>query len=568
MSSTHFSFLKAPSPRIPTQIRLSLGAGPFGVGPAGTAPPSPPETGTSARGHTHPRSPAPPGSVGEHTAFGRASTASPAPFDGIANTNILGGGRARPALERSPLRPGYMLHKYRIEKLIGEGGFALTYEALEPTLGRTVAIKELYMPQLAVRRSDEELNLINGDEDAAIYEWVKFFFSREAQITFGLRHEGVVRMYEFFRKNNTAYIVYEYLQGDTLKDWCQARQHKLNQAEMMRFIEQTSRALGYVHRANVLHRDIKPDNIMVERVSATPVLIDFGAAIELGEEDRSGVPIITEGFSPPEQYVPNQRQDARSDLYAYCATLYWMLSGEKPQDARLRTQSDQLAPIREKIAPPFAQSERLGTAIMRGLSLDPRDRQPDIGAFLEELFPKAVLVSTGYVPKPKGEKVFLSYRRNDSAHFAGRLLDFLELRLGSGAVFFDIETIPVGVDFWDHIKSYVSECAAMLVVMGPSWLETLTAKRRRWYHFAAPEDFVALEIAAAAELRIPIIPVLFDGASMPKARDLPKELAFLPNLNASLISDGKAFRTGVDGICDQIAKLRAEFRNGAGSRAP
>jgi serine/threonine protein kinase len=558
MTDTQFTFLKAPSPRVPTRIRLSLGAVPLPY----TQTPRTLVPGSCAPAPTRPHASGPP--RGDPTAFGQASRPSNAPFDGIANTNIMGewaGGKHRPAIARNPLGEGQQLHKYRIVRVVGEGGFALTYEAVEPTLGRTVAIKELFMSQLAVRDGGEEVRLINGQEDAAVYEWVKFFFSREAQITFGLRHEGIVRMFEFFRKNNTAYIVYEYLQAETLTDWCGARQHKLNQAELMRFIDQTSRALAYIHRSNVLHRDIKPENIMMEHTGAHPILIDFGAAVELGEEDRSGIPIVTSGFSPPEQYKPGQVQDERTDIYAYCATLYWMLSGRRPQSAPSRLENDQLAPIQARLEPPFAHSERLCSAIMRGLSLDPHDRPVNVTAFLDDVFPQMVLANTGYEPRPKGEKIFVSYRRDDSAHFAGRLLDFLELRFGTGSVFFDVETIPIGVDFWDHIKGFLAECAAMVVVMGPTWLEELKAKRRRWYQLKAPDDFVAMEIAAAAQLRLPIIPVLFDGAAMPRARDLPRELAFLPSVNASLISDGKAFRAGADVICDQLAKLRTAFRS-------
>ena len=475
------------------------------------------------------------------------------------------GQTSRPAVPRVPLPPSHMLHKYRIERLIGEGGFALTYQAVEPVLGRTVAIKELYMPQVTARRGTEELDLIRGSDDVATYEWVKFFFSREAQITFGLRHEGVVRMYEFFRKNNTAYIVYEFLQGETLVDWLTRTGHKLNQADFMRFVDRTSRTLAYVHGSGILHRDIKPENIMVESTGTNPVLIDFGAALQKGQEDKAGIPIVTTGFSPPEQYVPGSRQDERTDLYAYCATLYWMLSGQRPPAAQERQRTDALPHLSSTLKVDFAHSRRLSDAVMRGMSLDPAQRQPTVGAFLDDVFPRVTLVTTGYTASPRGEKVFVSYRREDSSHFSGRLLDFIEMRFGTDSVFFDIESIPVGVDFWDHIKSILSECAAMLVVIGPRWGEVMQARRRRWYHLRRNDDYVALEIAAASELKLPIIPVLFDRATMPAPRDLPKALHFLPQLNASLISDGKAFRTGADGICDQIARLRKTFREQSGA---
>jgi len=548
MTDLHFTFLRAPAARAPDTVLhgLRLPGILSEVTQAGPAAP-----GAHARTERAARDLEPTLIGGSHNR----------PFDAIANTRIQGlpGAPERPSFPRVPLPAGTMLHKYRIERVIGEGGFALTYQAIEPVLGRTVAIKELFMSQINVRRDGHTLELAHGSEDAQTYEWVKFFFSREAQITFGLRHEGIVRMYEFFRTNNTAYIVYEFLQGETLDQWCKARAHKVNQAEMLRFLDRVGRALRYVHQSRVLHRDIKPENIFVERLDTVPVIIDFGAARELGGDDPAGIPIITSGFSPPEQYVAGGRQDERSDIYSFAATLYWMLSGARLQDALERKTHDELAHVREKIEPSFGQSQRLADAIMRGLSVEAADRQPNVDAFLDDVFPKVTLVNTGYEARPKGDKIFVSYRRDDSAHFAGRLLDFLEMRFGSGSVFFDVESIPVGIDFWDHIKAVLSECAVMLVVMGPRWTPEIASRRKRWYQMRGKADYVAQEIAAAAELKLPIIPVLFDGAQMPSPAGLPPTLGFLPKLNAALISDGKAFRSGADGICDQVAKLRKSF---------
>lgn len=544
MTELHFTFLKAPAARAPeavlrglrpapgTRSDFTLAGAPAGAGRGAL------DAASSAPGYVQNR-----------------------PFDGIENTIIRGLPNAPVAgpASRTPLPPGHLLHKYRIERVIGQGGFALTYEATEPVLGRTVAIKELFMPQLNVRLDNETIDLLRGDDDAQTYEWIKFFFSREAQITFRMRHDGVVRMYEFFRTNNTAYIVFEFLLGETLADWCKARAHKFNQAEMMRFLDRSARALRHVHGKGVLHRDLKPGNIFIESAGTQPVLIDFGAAREIGKDDPAGIPIITSGFSAPEQYTGDEFQDERSDIYGLSATLYWMLTGTQPQDAILRRTQDALQHLREKVDPSFAHSERLLDAIMRGLSIEPEKRQANVDAFIDDVFPKIMLANTGYDARPKGDKIFVSYRRDDSAHFAGRLLDFLEVRFGSGSVFFDVESIPVGIDFWDHIKSVLSECAAMIVVMGPDWARHISSKRRRWYQFEPLSDFVAMEIAAAAELKIPIIPVLFDGASMPAARVLPTTIDFLPKLNAALISDGKAFRAGADGICDQVAKWRKAF---------
>ena len=554
MSETYFTFLKAPAALPPTRVRRDVGLL--------AEPPA-----------------APPGRVIDPWATqivpqisrpytdsdGATTVIQPRrrPLDRIANSRInIPGTPDREEIVRRPLPPGHMLHKYEIQRVIGEGGFALTYEAIEPTLGRTVAIKELFWSQLVARSdSGDEVYLIDGGENQEIYEWIKFSFSKEAQISSKMRHDNVVRMLEFFKKNNTAYIVFEHLNGDTLYDWREARLHKLNQAETMRFIDQTARALSYLHRAKILHRDIKPKNVIINRSDSVPILIDFGSAVEIGSQDQSLVSIVSTGFSPPELYRLDGHQDERSDIYSYCATIYWMLSGRQPQKSTRRLAHDELAPLQNVFEPPFGQSERLYGAVMRGLNLEPNQRQRSVAEFLDDIFPKVVLARSGYEPLPRGDRIFLSYRRSDSEYFSGRLLDFLELRFGSGTVFFDIESIPVGVDHWDHIKGVLSECAVMLLVIGPRWLAEVNARQPRWYRFSTRTDFVAMEIAAAAELKLPIIPVLFDGVAMPSVEQLPKKMAFINGLNASLISDGKAFRSGADSICDQIAKLITGFKN-------
>ena len=175
---------------------------------------------------------------------------------------------------------------------------------------------------------------------------------------------------------------------------------------------------------------------------------------------------------------------------------------------------------------------------------------------VDDLVPKTTLAATGYVPRPRGDKIFLSYRRDDSAHFAGRLLDFLEMRFGQGSVFFDAQSIPPGMDFWDHIKDVLGGCAIQLVIIGPQWARLLNERRGGWLGLGRKEDYVVEEIAAALELKIPVMPVLFDGAAMPGRKDLPAQLHLMPSVNASLVGSPAAFRTAVDGICDHIARLR------------
>ena len=515
----------------------------------------------------HPPSPSlsslPTGSALPPTQFGQpASTqASPGAFDDMATIIVdaqppHGSDDGRPMIRKS-LPPGCIVHRYRIERVIGEGGFGITYAAEDTAIRRRVALKELFLGGSCFRTHANEVHVTRPDRDSSLLRWAGFYFSEEARITFALRHEGIVRIHDFFRTNNTAYIVYEMLNGSDLQGWGTTARSGLGHGDTLDLLRLSCEALGHVHASGFVHRDLKPANIFVSDNGHKPVLIDFGAAIEQGARNSSGEIVVTPGFSPPEQYRTDTAQDARADVYALCATFYWLLSGRIPPEAPRRIASETLAPLGAIVDPPFRFGERLYRVIGQGLSLDPAQRYDSVTRLLDDLLPKTTLAATGYAPKPRGDKIFLSYRRDDSAHFTGRLLDFLEMRFGAGSIFFDAQSIPPGLDFWDHIKDVLGGCAIQLVIIGPNWTRLLRDRRRRWYQLAAADDYVAQEIAAALELHVPVLPVLFDGAAMPGRADLPPALRLLPSLNASFVGSPAAFRSAVDGICDHVARLRS-----------
>ena len=505
----------------------------------------------------------PPGTALPPTQFGQPAPPSPAtPATAKDMATVIhdarpphGSANGRPMIRKS-LPPGCLVYRYRIDKVIGEGGVGITYAAQDTAIRRRVALKELFLNGACFRTHANEVHVTRPDRDDGLWRWARFYFSEEARITFALRHEGIVRIHDFFRTNNTAYIVYEMLDGSDLQGWGAAVRASLSHGEALDLLRSACDALDHVHALGFVHRDLKPANIFVAGSRHKPVLIDFGAAVEQGTRNGSGEIVVTPGFSPPEQYRTDTSQDARADVYALCATFYWLLSGRVPPEAPQRLASDSLQPLGNAVDPTFRFGERLYRVIGQGLSLDPSHRYDSVAHLLDDLFPKTTLAATGYAPRPRGDKIFLSYRRGDSAHFAGRLLDFLEMRFGAGSVFFDAQSIPPGTDFWDHIKDVLSGCAIQLVLIGPQWTRMLHDRRRRWYQLAAADDYVAQEIAAALELQIPVLPVLFDGATMPGRGDLPPSLRLLPSLNASFVGSPAAFRAAVDGICDHIARLR------------
>ena len=260
--------------------------------------------------------------------------------------------------------------------------------------------------------------------DERILKWARYFFSEEARITFSMRHQSIVRIYEYFKLNNTAYIAYEMLDGCDLEAWCQQQRHNLNDGDAVELFRMVCSALNHVHQRGFLHRDIKPANIFVDKGTNEPVLIDFGAASEIGAPSGDFPAVVSPGFSPVEQYEEGLRQDERSDIYALCATMYWAISGCKPPVATERRTKDQLVSPRAVVDPPFRFSERLYKVLETGLSVEPKDRYAGVPELLADLFPKFSVPPTGYMSAPRGDKIFLSYRRDDSAHFVGRLLDF------------------------------------------------------------------------------------------------------------------------------------------------
>jgi len=463
---------------------------------------------------------------------------------------------------RKSLPAGWIVHRYRIEKVIGEGGFGITYAAEDTVVRRRVALKELFLDGACYRTQTNEVRSANPARDDRLLRWISYYFSEEARITFSLRHEGIVRIYDFFRTNNTAYIVYEMIDGADMRRWGESARDSLGHGDILELLRAASDALGHVHESGFLHRDLKPGNILITGARRLPILIDFGAAVAQGTEPDGEI-ITTPGFSPPEQYRTDARPDVRSDLYALCATFYWLLSGRSPPDAQQRLSSDDMQPLSQLIDRPSRFGERLYRVISQGLSLEPSQRYDSVARLLDDLFPKTTLGATGYAPRPRGDKIFLSYRRSEGAHFTGRLLDFLEMRFGAETVFVDAHSIPPGTDFWDHIKGVLCACAIQLVIIGPEWARLLHARRRRWYQTTRPDDYIVQEIAAAVELQLPILPILFDGATMPRRGELPPELQLLPNLNASLVGSADVFRVAAESLCDHIAHLRL-----AGGRPP
>ena len=232
------------------------------------------------------------------------------------------------------LAAGYTLQEYRIERVLGVGGFGLTYLATDANLNLRVAIKEYLPDEIAARGADNSITPRSPDT-AETFDWGKRRFLDESRTVASFRHPNIMRVMRFFEANGTAYMVMEFVEGAALTDWMKTRR-PLAQAQAAALIEPLLDGLAVVHKAGFLHRDIKPGNIYV-REDGSPVLLDFGSA-----RQRTGdlTTIVSPGFAPFEQYHEKGNQGPWSDIYALGGVLYWMITGRKPHDAAARVRTD------------------------------------------------------------------------------------------------------------------------------------------------------------------------------------------------------------------------------------
>ncbi|WP_411883141.1 protein kinase domain-containing protein [Polaromonas sp. YR568] len=240
--------------------------------------------------------------------------------------------------DAAALMPGQTVFEYRIDKMLGGGGFGITYLAQDINLQLPVAIKEYFPGDLAVRATDLSVHVRSG-ANAAQFRWGLERFLEEARALASFRHPNIVRVLRYFKENGTAYIVMEYESGDPLKRWL-ARQPALDQQGLLKIIYPLMDGLEAVHKVNFLHRDIKPDNIYI-RADGTPVLLDFGAARRVtGNQDMTN--IVSPGFAPFEQYHSKGHQGPWTDVYSLGAVMYWMTTGHKPMESASRVREDSM----------------------------------------------------------------------------------------------------------------------------------------------------------------------------------------------------------------------------------
>ena len=277
-----------------------------------------------------------------------------------------------------------LIGRYTVEGVLGQGGFGITYLGMDELHKKKVAIKEFFPQGIVTRNIEYEdtvtVTLVGEKEN---YDKGKERFLKEAQtMAMFSKDKGIVKALDFFEINNTAYIVMEYLEGVTLKQYL--RENKRIAAEdLVELLVPLIEALDEIHSQGLIHRDISPDNIMV-LPDGRIKLMDFGAARDYTEFGEKSLSIVLKpGYAPPEQYQTHGVQGPWTDIYALCATMYKCITGENPPDAIDRLVDDHLKKIS---AFGFTVSPQIEEAIIKGMSVAAKDRYQNVGDFCEDLY--------------------------------------------------------------------------------------------------------------------------------------------------------------------------------------
>ncbi len=302
-----------------------------------------------------------------------------------------------PAKEAYHMVPGTILHKrYLVGRALGFGGFGVTYIGYDLVLRVAVGIKEYLPGEFATRIPNEvTVTIYTGEKGEQFLAGKDKFIEEARKLAKFQKVPGIVGIYDSFEENNTAYIVMEYLKGETLKERLE-RENRLKPEEAVRITREILTALDVVHQDGIIHRDIAPDNIYLTEENQIK-LLDFGAArFATSKHTRSLSIMVKPGYSPEEQYQSHGDQGPWTDVYAVAATCYRMLTGQLPEDSMERGIKDSLRPPSKK---GVKIPKTVETAIMNALHVKPEDRTRSAREFLDEL--SAAQVKAKRVTKEK-----------------------------------------------------------------------------------------------------------------------------------------------------------------------
>ena len=295
------------------------------------------------------------------------------------NTVIVGGPAGTGAPSHT-LPPGTRLRDYRVENVLGEGGFGIVYLAVDQTLQRKVAIKEYLPSTMAARAGDGISVIVKAGEHAETYSSGLVSFVNEARLLVRFDHPALVKVHQFWEDSGTAYMVMPYYEGPTLKRVLTSLGRLPTEAEVTGWLMPLLDALEVLHRDKCFHRDVAPDNIVI--TDHGPLLLDFGAARRvIGDLTHSLTAVLKPGYAPIEQYgeSPDLKQGPWTDIFALASVLYVACSGVRPAPSVERVVADRLKPLADVAAGRF-RPEFLA-AIDMAMAVLPQHRPQSIAEF-------------------------------------------------------------------------------------------------------------------------------------------------------------------------------------------
>jgi len=274
--------------------------------------------------------------------------------------------------------------RYIIGTVTGFGGFGTIYKAWDSQLSTIVAIKEFYPAGLVSRvPGTKEVVIFSGDKKDSYLQAKQRFLSEARNLAMFNKNPSIVNVYNFFEENNTAYIVMEYLDGVSLRDYMANKGGKLPVDEALEIVRHVMDALIAIHAKGIIHRDIHPGNIFITANNRIK-LLDFGAArLSTGEDEATLTVVVTQGYASPEQYRTKSKQGPYTDIYGLGATLYKMITGVVPEEALDRQVKDKQKKPSEMGAD---VSENLNKAIMKAMALKAEIRFQNVAAFRDAVF--------------------------------------------------------------------------------------------------------------------------------------------------------------------------------------
>ncbi len=273
------------------------------------------------------------------------------------------------------LSPGTVVSGYKIIKVLGIGGFGVTYLAADVNLKKKVAIKE-YFPDEFCQRVQNKPTVVPRRDKTDDYRWGLERFLDEGRTLVQFSSPYLVSVLGYYRENNTAYLVMDYIAGSPIDHWSK---HVKTPSQLIDVFAMICEGLKVIHAKGFLHRDIKPDNILINKIDDKPVIIDFGSARR--ETANRTVALVTPYYSPVEQYASDTEHGPYTDIYSLAASFYRVIKGSSPPDAPSRVLSDKCTPLAgDKDLTSFPTS--FLKMIDKGMAPLPRNRPQSIDALI------------------------------------------------------------------------------------------------------------------------------------------------------------------------------------------